>query len=54
MGKIITLGTIGGLVVGLAFYAVVLKPEISAKGSGLALPGSTANSTGLGLPGYSK
>ena len=34
MGKIIALGAIGALVIGLAFYAVVLKPESSAKGSG--------------------
>ena len=54
MGKIIALVTIGALFVCLAFYAVVLKPESSAKGSGLGLPGPTAKSTGLGLPGYSK
>ena len=57
MGKIIALGAIGAigaLVIGLAFYAVVLKPESSAKGSGLGLPGPTAEGTGLGLPGYSK
>ena len=54
MGKIIALGAIGALVIGLAFYAMVLKPESSAKGSGLGLPGPTAKGTGLGLPGYSK
>ena len=54
MGKIIALGTVGALLVGLAVYSVALKPESSKKGSGLGLPGPTAKGTGLGLPGYTK
>ena len=42
MGKIIALGMVGVLLVGLAVYAVVFKPQKSSK------------NTGLGLPGYSE
>jgi len=54
MGKIIALGTVGVLLIGLAVYAAILKPESSSKGAGLGLPGPTTKGTGLGLPGYSK
>ena len=54
MGKIIDLGTVGALLVGLAIYSGVLKPDSSRKGSGLGLPGPTAKGPGLGLPGYTK
>jgi hypothetical protein len=54
MGKIIALGTVGVLLIGLAVYAAVLKPENPNKGAGLGLPGTTATGTGLGLPGYTK
>ena len=41
MGKIIALGIVGVLLVSLAVYVVVLKPENSSKNTGLGLPGYT-------------
>jgi hypothetical protein len=41
MGKIIALGIVGVLLVSLAVYAVVFKPENSRKNTGLGLHGYT-------------
>ncbi|MDG2404032.1 MAG: hypothetical protein P8M25_03480 [Paracoccaceae bacterium] len=41
MGKIIALGMIGMLLLALAVYAAVFKPENSSTNAGLGLPGYT-------------